>query len=109
MPLVAVIREVGQWLEAELAQKGRIYDRNQYLFRSADRDLNDSAAHLDAQAETADHRVSIAKDVPLLRIDHISTQSSLPGVWRGQRLEALSLMVERQIFILVIIFMQFAD
>ena len=89
MPLVAVIREVGQWLEAELAQKGRIYDRNQYLFRSADRDLNDSAAHLDAQAETTDHRVSITKDVPLLRIDHISTQSSLPGVWRGQHLKTV--------------------
>jgi hypothetical protein len=93
-PLAALVREVDQWLEARLAQKGRVYDRNQSLFRFADRDLNDSAAHLDAQAETTDHRVSIAKDVSVLRIDHISTQSSLPGVWRGQHLKTVIVGVE---------------
>jgi hypothetical protein len=122
------LRDVGVWLERRAGslvildllsfwiighcgtrRKGRFYERNQYLLRSADRAVHDPAAALDAQAETREHRVSLTKDVPSVRIDHIPTQSSLPGVWRGQRLEALSLMVERQIFILVIIFMQFAD
>jgi hypothetical protein len=75
--------------DTELAKKGRLYERNQYFLRSADRAVHDPAASLDAQTETTDHRVSIAKDVPVLRIDHISTKSPLLGVWRGQRSRAV--------------------
>jgi hypothetical protein len=35
---------------------------------------------MDAQAETAVRRVSITKDVPILRIDHVSIQGKLLGV-----------------------------
>ena len=70
-------------------QEGSLYERNQYLLRTADRTIRDPAAPLDAQAEAAEHRVPIAKDVPVLRIDHISAQSSMPGVWRGQRLKTV--------------------
>lgn len=45
-------------------------------------------APLDAQ-ETTDRRVSVTKDVPVLRIDHISTESALLGVWRGKPLRAV--------------------
>ena len=41
------------------------------------------AALPDAQAETADHRVSITKDVPILRIDHFSIKGKLLGVWQA--------------------------
>jgi hypothetical protein len=82
---------LGVWslVTAELARKGRFDERNQYFVRSAFRALDDPTAPLEAQAETTDHRVSIAKDVSVLRIDHISTQSSLPGVRRGQRVKAV--------------------
>ena len=51
-----------------------------------------------------------------MRIDHIPTQSSLPGVRSGQRREAVSLTVEKEIsavvvvivFIFVFMFMRFA-
>jgi hypothetical protein len=71
-----------------LARKGRLHERNQYHLRSSDRVVNGFAAHVDAQGETANHRVSITENVPLLRIDHISTESSLPGVRRNQHLKA---------------------
>jgi hypothetical protein len=74
---------------AELARKGRRDERNQYFVRSAFRAFRDPAAPLEAQAEITEHRVSIAKNVPVLRIDHISAQSSMPGVWRGQHLEVV--------------------
>jgi hypothetical protein len=64
-------------------------ERNQHFLRPAYRALHDPGVLLDAQAETTDHRVSITKDVPILRIDHISTKSPLLGVWRGQRLKAV--------------------
>jgi hypothetical protein len=35
------------------------------------------------------------KDVPFLRIDHISTKSSLLRVWRGQHLTAVSVRMEK--------------
>jgi hypothetical protein len=38
---------------------------------------------LETQAETGDHRISIAEDVPVLRIDHASTKSLLRGMWQG--------------------------
>jgi len=34
----------------------------------------------DAQAETADGRIRITKDMPMLRIDHISIEGVLLGV-----------------------------
>ena len=76
-------------LDAELVKRGRSYERNQYLLRSSYRAIHDPAAPLDAQAETTDHRVSITKDVPVLRIDHNSTKSPLLGVWRGKPLRAV--------------------
>jgi hypothetical protein len=35
-----------------------------------------------AQADTADRRVRITKDVPVLRIDHISIKGMLLGMWQ---------------------------
>ena len=65
---------------AALAKKGHFHERNQYLPRSAHRSVHDPAATLDARTETAISRVSNAKDVPVLRIDHISTEAKLLGV-----------------------------
>jgi hypothetical protein len=67
----------------DLAKKGRCYERTQDFPRSADRVVHDPATTLDAQAETADHRVSITKDVPVLRIDYASIKGKLPGVWQA--------------------------
>ena len=66
-----------------LAKKGRFYERNQYFLRSAYRPLHDPAAPLDSQAETTGRRVSITKDVPILRIDHLSIKGKLLGVWQA--------------------------
>jgi hypothetical protein len=68
---------------AVLAKKGRFYERNQYFLWSADRAVHNPAAPLDAQAETAVGRISITKDVPILRIDHVSTEGNLLGVWQA--------------------------
>jgi len=81
-------------IDAELAEKGRFHERNQYFTRSADRALHDPAASQDAQAETTTSWVSITKDLPVLRIDHISVRSLLLGVWRSQFLEAIIVTVE---------------
>ena len=75
-------------MEAALAKKGRSYERNQYCLRAAYRDLHDPAAPMDAQADTTDHRGSITKNVPSLRIDHIA-ESPLLRVWRGHGLNAV--------------------
>jgi hypothetical protein len=68
---------------SRLAKKGRFYERNQHLLRSAYRPLHDPAAPLDAQAETTGRRVSITKDVPILRIDNVSIKGKLLGVWQA--------------------------
>ncbi len=68
---------------AGLAKKGRFNERNQHFPRSADRAVHIPAAPLDAQGETTGHGVWITKDVPELRIDHISTKSPLLGVWQA--------------------------
>jgi len=68
---------------AELAKKGRFYERNQYLLRSARCAVYDPAALPDAQAETADRRVSTTKDVPILWINHISIKGKLLGMWQA--------------------------
>jgi hypothetical protein len=60
-----------------------VYERNQYFPRSAYRPLHRPAASLDAQAETTGCWVSITKDVPILRIDHISIKGMLLGVWQA--------------------------
>ena len=44
---------------------------------------------LDAETETAASRVSITKDVPILWIDYISTESPLLGMRRSQFPEAV--------------------
>ncbi len=67
-------------VDAELAEKGRFHERNQYFTRSAHRPVYDPAAPLDTEAETAVSRVSITKDVPVLRTDHVSTEGKLLGV-----------------------------
>jgi len=84
MPFAAILSEPG-WADGALAKKGRSYERNQYFPRPADRAVHDPADPPDAQAETTDHGISITKDVSLLRIDHVPTKSSLPGVWSGER------------------------
>jgi hypothetical protein len=44
--------------------------------------IRDPAALPDAQVETTDRHVPITENVPLLRIDHISTKGVLLGVWQ---------------------------
>ena len=63
-----------------LAKKGRFCERKHYSLRFAHRALHDPAVLLDAQDETTDHRGSITKDVPVLRIGHVSIESKLFGV-----------------------------
>src|SRR5438552_17630595 len=75
-------------VDAELAKKGRSYERNQYCLRAAYRDLHDPAAPMEAPADTTDHRGSITKNVSSLRIDHIA-ESPLLRVWRGHCLNAV--------------------
>jgi hypothetical protein len=82
-------------VDAELAEKGRFHERNHYFTRSAHRALHDPAASQDAQAETTTSRVSITKDLPILRIDHISAKSPLLGVWRSQLLKASTVTVKK--------------
>ena len=67
--------------DAGLAKKGRCYECNEYFLRSAYRALHDPAAPL--EAETADRRVPITEDVPIMRIEHISNESLLLGVWQA--------------------------
>jgi len=64
-------------------QEGAPYECNQYLPRFAYRAPGDPVDALDAKAETTDHRVSITKDVPVLRIDHSSIKGKLLGVWQA--------------------------
>jgi hypothetical protein len=75
-------------MEAELAKKGRSYERNQYCLRAGYRDLHDPAAPMDAQADTTERQGSITKNVPSLRIDHIA-EKPLLRVWRGHGLNAV--------------------
>ena len=78
----------GGLIDAELAKKGRAYERNQCFLWAAYRDLHDPAAPMEAQAHTTDHQGSITKNVPSLRIDHIA-ESPLLRVWRGHGLNAV--------------------
>lgn len=70
-------------MDPELAKKERIHVRNRYYLRSVYRALHDPSAPVDPQAETTAQRVSITKDVSIVRIDHIPTQPSLSGVWQA--------------------------
>jgi hypothetical protein len=44
---------------------------------------------MDAQIDATDHRGAITKDVPGLRLDHI-TESPLLGMWSGYGLNAVN-------------------
>jgi hypothetical protein len=77
-------------LGAGLAKKGHLYERNQHFPRSAARAVHDPAAPVDAQVETTGRGIWITKDVSELRIDYVSTESPLLGVWRGKRLKAVT-------------------
>lgn len=68
---------------AALCKKGRFYERSQYFVRSADRGVHNPAAPVDAQAETTSRPVGVAEDVRIMRIDHVSIQGKLHGVWRA--------------------------
>ncbi len=78
-----------------LAKKGRLYERSQHFPRSADRAVHDPAVPVDAQVETTGRGIWITKDVSELRIDYVSTENPLLGVWRGLRLKAVSVTVEK--------------
>jgi hypothetical protein len=71
-----------------------VHERNQHFLRSAHRALNNSAALLDREAETAASRVSVTKDLSSLRIDHVSTKSSVLGVRRSQLLEKVGRLLD---------------
>jgi hypothetical protein len=75
---------LSDWLaDAELAKKGRFCERNDNLPGCASRASHISVCSLDAKGEITDPRGSITKDVPVLRIDHISIKAKLPGVWQA--------------------------
>jgi hypothetical protein len=57
-------------------------ERSQYFGRSADGAVHDPAASMDVRAETKGSPVGIAKDLSVMRIDHISTKGKLHGVWQ---------------------------
>lgn len=65
---------------AARAKNGRYHERSQYCLRPVHRAGYCLADSLDAQIETTDYEVSIAKNVPVLWIDHLSIKGSLPGV-----------------------------
>ena len=67
------------WAEQKEEQA---YERNYCFLRAPDCAVHDPAALQDAQAETTDRPIRITKDVPVLRIDHISIQGTLLGVWQ---------------------------
>lgn len=56
--------------------------------RSAYHSVRTAPAPLATQ-QTTDRRAPIPKNVPLLRIDHISIQGKVFGVWRSKRLRAV--------------------
>jgi hypothetical protein len=60
-----------------------LYERNQHFPWSADRAVHDPAAPVDAQVETSGRGIWITKDVSELRIDYVSTESPLLGVWQA--------------------------
>jgi hypothetical protein len=75
--------EIATAVDAELAKERSRYERHQHCLRSALRAVYDPAAPLDTEAETAVSRVSITKDVSVLRTDHVSIQGTLLGVWQA--------------------------
>jgi hypothetical protein len=66
----------------EHSKKGRLYERNRSVRRSAYCPAYYSAAPQDAQAETTDRPLRNANDLPVLRIDHIAIEAMLHGVWQ---------------------------
>jgi hypothetical protein len=60
----------------------RVYERNECFCRSVDRDIRDTSALQDSQTKGTYRHVRIAEDVPGLRINHISTENMLLGVWK---------------------------
>jgi hypothetical protein len=70
-------------VQRTLTRKGPFYERNQYCFWLVYRALDDPDGPLDSQTETADRRGSITKDVPIVRIDHLTIKAELLGVWQA--------------------------
>ena len=56
------------------------YECHQYFLRTACPALHDPTAPPDAQAETTGRGVWITKNVPILRIDYVSTKGKLLGM-----------------------------
>jgi hypothetical protein len=69
------------------SRAGAAYERDYHFFRSPDCTIHDPAALQDAQAESTDRPIRITKDVPSLRLDHISAQGMLLGVWQVSLIE----------------------
>jgi hypothetical protein len=68
---------------AGVTKKGRHYERNQYVCGFPYSAVRYPAAAQESRPETADRRrVRNAKDVSVLRIDHISIEGTLHGVRR---------------------------
>jgi len=73
--------ESAHWLNTGIAkQEDHVYERNQLFFWSADCAVHYPAAAQDAQADSTHCRIRITKDVPVLRIDHISIKGKLLGM-----------------------------
>ena len=65
---------------ALLAKKGRLYERYCYVCGLAHSAVRRPVAPKVTRPETADRPVRNTKDVPVLRIDHISIEGMLHGV-----------------------------
>jgi len=76
------MREEHDRWQFEHSKKGRLYERNNHVCRSAHCPAHYSAAPQDAQAETTDRPVRNANGLPVLRIDHIAIEAMLHGVWQ---------------------------
>jgi hypothetical protein len=68
---------------AGLVKNGSFYECNQYFCWSACRAVYDPAAPLDTPEDTAAGWGSFTKNVSFLRIDYVSIEDELPGVWQA--------------------------
>jgi hypothetical protein len=67
---------------AELGKKARLCEPNQHCSRHASCPAACPPSLQDAQAQTTDRAVWNTNHVPVLRIDHISIEGILYGVWQ---------------------------
>jgi hypothetical protein len=73
---------VHSWNPCFIPYERHAYERNQYFFRRPDRAICDAIAFQNAWTPTAKCWVQIAKNVPVVRLDHVPIEDILPGMWQ---------------------------